>query len=410
MQLPRLRPKPVDLIVVAEDFSAFDALGPELDAECGDGLWEAISPKNAASMLKSGAPDDLEHLIVCVDTSAPERIAAFAELIGAGRAADLPVILLVKEADPSAMHALMRAGADDFLPYPSPAGELQASIQKLRDRAARAETVQAASGPGRNGAVLPVYAMSGGAGGTSFAVNLAWELALATRKDQMRVALIDLDFQFGSVATYLDLPRQESLMEVLAASPGGLGLDREALAAAFAVYDKRMHVMTSPIDAMPIDAVTPEELAAVLDVAKSAFDFVIVDLPHTLTTWTETVLSKAETFFVVTQMDMRSAQNTLRFLRILKSEDLPLEKLEFVMNHSPGFTDMTGRGRMKRMAESLGIEFSVLLPDGGKQVVQACDHGQPLEVFARSNALRKEIRRVAQSLKEAAEQRRSSEL
>ena len=187
-------------------------------------------------------------------------------------------------------------------------------------------------------------------------------------------------------------------------------VEREALANAFTLYDKRMHVMTSPIDAMPIDAVSPDELGSVLDVARGSFDYVIVDLPHTLTTWTETVLNKAETFFAVTQMDMRSAQNTLRFLRILKSEDLPLEKLEFVMNHSPGFTDVTGRGRMKRMAESLGIDFSVMLPDGGKQVLQACDHGQPLEVFARGNALRKEIRKVAQSMKEAAEQRRSSSL
>ncbi|MGG7566678.1 AAA family ATPase [Rhodovulum sp. DZ06] len=411
MQLPRLRSKPVEAIVVADDFATFDALPADLDAECGDGVWSVVKPDAAISMISDGAQSALGHVIVCVDSSDPDRIAGFAAVIGAGRAARIPVILLVKEAGPAAMHTLMRAGADDFLPYPAPPGELVQSIQRLRERGAGGGAVSGGGrGPGRRGMVLPVYSMSGGAGGTCFAVNLAWELALLTKGDHMRVALIDLDFQFGSVATYLDLPRQESLMELLASAGTSDGIDRETMAGAFTLYDRRMHVMTSPTDALPIDAVTSDELAALLDAATAAFDFVIVDLPHTLTTWTETVLSKAETFFCLTQMDMRSAQNTLRFLRILKSEDLPLEKLEFVMNHSPGFTDVTGRGRMKRMAESLGIEFAVMLPDGGKQVLQACDHGQPLEVFSRGNALRKEIRKVAQSMKDAAAERRSAEL
>lgn len=410
MQLPRLRSKPVELIVVADDFSVFDELPADLDAEIGDGAWSTVKPEAAASMLSGKAAGELRHVIVCVNTADPDRIARYAALIGAGRSAGLPVILVVKEAGSAAsMHSLMRAGADDFLPYPAPGGELVQSIQRLRDRASGV-VAPSAGGPGRGGMILPVYSISGGAGGTCFAVNMAWELALLAKAEHLRVALIDLDFQFGSVATYLDLARQEGMMEVLASAGRAQGIDREALSSAFSLYDRRLHVLTSPTDALPIDAVTPEELGALLDAAQAAFDFVIVDLPHTLTTWTETVLSKAETFFCVTQMDMRSAQNTLRFLRILKSEDLPLEKLEFVMNHSPGFTDMTGRGRMKRMAESLGIEFAVMLPDGGKQVLQACDHGQPLEVFSRGNALRKEIRKVAQSMKDAAAERKTNEL
>ena len=48
------------------------------------------------------------------------------------------------------------------------------------------------------------------------AVNLAWELA-TIEKDQSapRVCLLDLGLQFGSVATYLDLPRREPVLEML---------------------------------------------------------------------------------------------------------------------------------------------------------------------------------------------------
>jgi pilus assembly protein CpaE len=53
------------------------------------------------------------------------------------------------------------------------------------------------------------------------------------------------------------------------------------------------------------------------------------------------------------------------------------------------------------MAESLGVEFRIMLPDGGTSVVNACDQGSPLAEQAKSNALRKEIKRVAASVLES---------
>ena len=50
------------------------------------------------------------------------------------------------------------------------------------------------------------------------------------------------------------------------------------------------------------------------------------------------------------------------------------------------------------MEKSLGVDFALRLPDGGKQVAAACDHGAPLAKAAKNNPLRKEIRKVAQRL------------
>ena len=95
---------------------------------------------------------------------------------------------------------------------------------------------------------------------------------------------------------------------------------------------------------------------------------------------------------------MRSAQNTLRMVRALKSEDLPFEKLRYVLNRAPKFTDLSGKSRVKRMAESLDIEIELLIPDGGKQVVQSGDHGLPLLETAAKNPMRKEIQKLAESI------------
>ena len=105
---------------------------------------------------------------------------------------------------------------------------------------------------------------------------------------------------------------------------------------------------------------------------------------------------------------MRSAQNALRFVRTLKAEDLPIEKIQYALNRAPGFTDMNGKARVKRLAESLGIPLNILLPDGGKAVTNAGDQGLPLSESASKNALRKEIRRIATSLVDMAEEQKAA--
>ena len=52
------------------------------------------------------------------------------------------------------------------------------------------------------------------------------------------------------------------------------------------------------------------------------------------------------------------------------------------------------------MAESLDIKIEVLMPDGGKQVVQSNDHGVPLSEVAAKNPLRKELQKLAISIHE----------
>ena len=52
--------------------------------------------------------------------------------------------------------------------------------------------------------------------------------------------------------------------------------------------------------------------------------------------WGEAVLNAAHLCFAVLELDMRSAQNTLRLKRALTSEGLPFEKLRFVAEPRAG--------------------------------------------------------------------------
>jgi len=132
--------------------------------------------------------------------------------------------------------------------------------------------------------------------------------------------------------------------------------------------------------------------------AQKNFDFVVVDMPSTIVSWTEAVLTRSHIYFALLELDLRSAQNILRFVRALKAEGLPHERLRYVLNRAPKFTDLSAKSRIKRMAESLDIDIEMQLPDGGEQVSQANDHGLPLSENAAKNPLRKELQKLAKSL------------
>jgi pilus assembly protein CpaE len=134
--------------------------------------------------------------------------------------------------------------------------------------------------------------------------------------------------------------------------------------------------------------------------ARANFDFVVIDMPRTIVSWTEAVLNRAHVYFALMELDLRSAQNVLRLVRALKAEGLPHEKLRFVLNRAPRFTDLSAKSRVKRMAESLDIAIEVQLPDGGAQITQSNDHGLPLSETSPKNPLRREIQKLAKSLYE----------
>jgi pilus assembly protein CpaE len=149
---------------------------------------------------------------------------------------------------------------------------------------------------------------------------------------------------------------------------------------------------------MPLEIVGPADVAHIIDMARANFDYVIIDMPPAIVSWTEAVPARAHVYFGVIELDLRSAQNVLRLLRALKAEGLPYEKLRYALNRAPGFTDLAAKARVRRMAESLDIAIELQLPDGGAAIAQANDQGLPLASAAAKNPLRRDIQKLAKSL------------
>lgn len=397
-------PAPIVACTISRDVANFDLLIEDMEAELGES-WGDLTFDDAILFLAQPDAAALEFVAIAVNGEDEGDLARVANIIVAARDRGIRVIVIAEDVSPIALHQLLRQGADDFVPYPLPDGALHEAIERLSQTKAPipdqrlpllGDTAPAFTATGgKDGVILPVHGLAGGAGATTFAVNLAWELANCEKKGGPRVCLLDLDLQYGSVSTYLDLPRREAVLELLSDTSR---MDSESFVQALSTFNDRLQVLTAPADMVPLDIVGPEDIQRLIDMARANFDFVVIDMPTTVVTWTETVLNAAHVYFALIELDLRSAQNTLRMIRALKSEGLPAERLRYVLNRGPKFTDLSAKSRVRRLAESLDISIELQLTDGGKQVTEANDHGLPLSEAAAKNPLRKDIAKLARSL------------
>ncbi|WP_289150342.1 AAA family ATPase [uncultured Salipiger sp.] len=395
-------PAPIVACTISRNVQNFDLLIEDMEALLGEG-WGDLGFGEALAFLSQSDARALEFVALAIDSQDEQNLGLLAEVIAAAKDRGIKVVLIAEDVTPSALHQLLRRGADEFVPSPLPEGELSVAIDRMRSatRAVSGPTVDRRSNDGvklsggGDGVLIAVQGLAGGCGATTFAVNLAWELANIGKERAPRVCLLDFGFQFGSVATYLDLPRRESVMELLGSVEA---MDGDSFGQALVTFQDKLQVLTSPSDVVPLDLLGPDEIKALLDVAREHFDYVVVDMPGTLVQWTETVLVESQVYFALLELDMRSAQNALRMKRALQAEDLPFDKLRFALSRAPKFTDLQGKSRARRMAESLGIRLDVHLSDGGKPVAMSGDHGIPLAEQAPKNPLRKDIAKLAAEL------------
>ena len=111
----------------------------------------------------------------------------------------------------------------------------------------------------------------GGVGVTSLVGNLA----LALRRNlNKRVAVVDLDLQTGGLAVFLNLEPERTIMQLC---ENERKLDSIQLEAALTKHPSGIYLLAAPKRIEDSELVSDKTIAAVLDLLRQLFDFVIVD-------------------------------------------------------------------------------------------------------------------------------------
>ena len=293
--------------------------------------------------------------------------------------------------------ALERAGIDSVMPVPESAAELRRRVEDLTRQLARASQLPVLYAAERRlGRVIAVCPARGGIGASTLAVNLAEQLSQPRgrfrRKRADRVALVDLDLQYGAVASLLDIAPNELLY--LLAEDGDIP-DAGMLERAVHPVSDSFAVIAAPERIAPVDAVSARQVGAMIDALRVEYDYVVLDLPRAVASWSEAVANRADRMLFVTDMTPPSVVRCRRLIDLFVSErvDLPYEVIV-----SQETKPLLGARAHAAASEALERPLKHWMPPDPKAARAAADRGVPLSRLGRKSHLGKAVAGLAASL------------
>lgn len=279
------------------------------------------------------------------------------------------------------MRLAMQAGARDFLPEPVVAEELLAALGRML------MDVRGSSGSG--GKLIAVMNAKGGSGATLLACNLAQQLS----SQGGSTLLLDLDLQFGSVAHYLDVHPSHSHLDVLQQIDE---LDSVALRGFCSHFSPTLHVLGGRSNELCLSQdVRLEQLEALLRLARSTYDFVVVDLPRQIDHLTGTTLEQADRVYILLQQSLSHLKDATRLVRILR-DDLGVQgnRLQVVVNRYNKAAPVS----LRDITEALRGAGLQKLPNDYAVVSESQNTGVPLELHAPRAPVTLAMRELCQEL------------
>ena len=263
-----------------------------------------------------------------------------------GTGSHIPIIMLTAEKDVTQKVRGLRAGADDYLVKPFHQAELLARMKSLLARFA-AGTVTGLGKPPL-GKVLAFYGAKGGVGTTTIAINTA--IALHA-EHQRRVALVDGVLQFGDHRVFLDLGNDRKSISDLAAVPT---IDADLMKSVLVQHDSGVDLLLAPPTPEEGDRIQEHQMVQTLDVLRTMYDYIVVDVEKRLGDLTLSVLDHADQIFIVMTADLSCLKNVRLALEALARIGYEGSKVKLLLNRSNAFTGISvqaAEGVLKRKFE-----------------------------------------------------------
>lgn len=295
-------------------------------------------------------------------------------------------VLLVAPPNPELLLTAMRAGIRDVV---EPDADVS-SVSALLHRATRSASIRrrAAGFPadesvGARGRVIAVLSPKGGAGKTTVASNLAVGLAGAAPH---ATVLVDLDLQFGDIASALSLSPDHSVSDAVQ-SPAGR--DTMVLKSFLSSHASGLYALCSPESPGMADHVNGEQIARLIDQLASLYRFVVIDTAPGLSEHTLVALDKATDLVLVTSMDVPGVRGMRKELDVLRELGLAATKRHLVLNMADPRDGLT----LHDVQTTLGVDIDVVVPSS-RPVRLSTNQGVPLLSRNGRDPARKALRKL----------------
>lgn len=307
-------------------------------------------------------------------------IGSLAEVCDAGTR----VIALGNINDVNLFRNLVALGVQDYLVKPVTVEALNALVVKAAEEPAAAEPEEA-----KAGRLIAVIGARGGVGASTIAVNTGWLMA---HEQKLRVAIVDLDLYFGTVALSLDLEAGRGFREALE-NPNridGLFIER-----AMVRESDNLFILGAEEALENTFSFDPAAVELLLDKLRCDFDCVIVDFPRAVVTANAYILSAASAVAVVSDASLAGMRDTLRLVAFTKKV-APAAAVKVVVNRFGA----AKKGELSKedFERGAGLKIDHLIPQEAGVAAISAGAGKPLVEVAKRSRLVTALRKLSSEL------------
>jgi pilus assembly protein CpaE len=280
-----------------------------------------------------------------------------------------PVVVLCESSPNGFVRRIFEAGADDIVTLPETPGNVLFTLEKA---VARKQGAAVATGVALS-PMICILGPKGGTGKTLTACNLAVSLAEKGNK----VAMVDLDLQFGDVGLALGLTPERTIYDL--AKIGG-SVDAEKVDGYLVRHSSGVGVLVAPTRPDHASAITVEFLREVYAALRAGNDFVIVDTPPGFTPEVIASIDSSSHVCMVGMLDSLSLKNTKLGLETLELMGYERDRVRLVLNRADS---RVGIGH-DEVAAILGTSPDVMVPSD-REIPVSVNEGTPV-VAARARS------------------------
>lgn len=351
-----------------------------LDAEIGD---VSAFEGNSLSLDQMKEPPD----ILVINGSLPGGGGLDAlERLGQQHP-EMSFIVVSNNHAPDFLLRAMRAGVREVLPAPLNAGLLREAIGRIRQK----RSLQSAA----EGKILAFVSCKGGSGATFLATNLGYALSM---KKTNRVALIDLNLQFGDASLFVS--EHKPLTTLADVAQQIHRLDPSFLAASMLSVAANYGVLAAPEDPTQASDVKPEHVDAILKLARRHYDFILLDVGHSLDAVSIRALDQADMIFPVLQTTLPYIRDGKRLLGVFRSLDYRNEKIHLIVNRH----EKNGLINLQDLETACNSRVFRTIPNHYEAAAASVNQGIPILKLARTSPISKALLELSGALAGGTEQ------
>ena len=322
-------------------------------------------------------------VVIDLDANSDDEMAALTRLM-ARVGFWPPVIAVTQSFDENVARTLLQMRIADFLVKPV------ASIDLVR-ACARVAKGQPSEDKPTDAQIYTFLPAVGGGGVTTLAVQTAM-LLLNSGGPRVKpsTCLVDLDFQHGAVADYLDLEPRLNLAEI---EPRPDRLDRQLLEVMLSYHSSGLAVVAAPNRPAEMRSFDPDVVTRLLDLVSTNFEYVVFDMPRTWFSWTDSVLLGSNRLFIVSETTVPSLRHAKQLVTAIGERLGDGPNPQVIVNRFQQRMFSTSL-RHSDLKQALGEAFVCAIPNDYNLVREAIDRGVPLDEVKPGNKITAQLRKL----------------